>query len=436
MSNGRVHRRRVAAGLSGLAALQVIGVVPTSQAGAVTSPAEDGPVIWTGTVPGATNDSAVVAMVQRVDSGEPVEGAKRETVIVGSALVDERGVASIHAEPGEWLERMADEEGRVEVFLTASAELGKRFGAGLTTVLWSAAEHRWTYDPELLASGALEVKDPKGPPSSPITMTDATPEMLRSVEASAARSGRFRARGTIRTVPNPPSAYACYGGSSVATGTEWNTMSLGKYAHSGVGPSEKFTYQRTTTSASEWGYKASTAVGPFTASGRIGLASQTSSSAIGSSLRTPDGSDKKYSLNVIFKYERRKYVDCYYADQPPPCGGACGFDISLLRPYGWSGDASLDQVGTDVPTGGGWDRDLAPGNGIGRASGETTTVTQSAEVGVGSSSLSAGVSYTSSSGSGTTITRFWDNGGSFTKYINGRSGDPQWTGTPNVWAHG
>jgi hypothetical protein len=283
MSNGRTLRRRVSAGLAGLVTLQVMSGVPASSAGAVTSPTEDAPVIWTGVVPGATPDSAVVAMVQRVDSGEPVEGAKRETVIVGSALVDERGVASIHAEPGEWFDRMADKDGRVEVFLTASAEQGTKFGAGLTTVVWSTSEHRWTYDPELLASGALEGKDPEGPPSSPITMTDATPEMLKTVEAAAANSGRMSARGATSAVPNPPSAYACYGGASTVTGAGWNTMSLGKYAHSGAGPNERFTYQRTTTSASEWGYKVGTAVGPFTASGRISLASQTSSSAIAGS---------------------------------------------------------------------------------------------------------------------------------------------------------
>lgn len=427
-------RRRVAAGVAGLAAFQVVGGLPVGPASAVTQPGEDGPIIWMGTVPGATPDSAVVAQVQRVDNGFPEMGAKTETVIVGSALVDERGVATIRVEPGDWLGRMADEDGRIEVFLTASAERGKKFGAGLTTVLWSTEQRRWTPDPYLMGSGALgDEVDPKGPPSSPITMTDATPEMLRTVEQAPVPLGGRSARSGV---PAVPSAYACYGGASVVTGGGWNTMSLGKYAHSGVGPSEQFIYQRTSSSASEWGYKASTNVGAFTASGRIGLASQTTSSAIAGSKRTPDGSDRKYSLNVLYYYERRAYQNCTYAGQPPACGGACGFNVNLMRPYRWSGDVDLTQVGTDRPTGDGVDRAIGAGNTIGRASGRSTTVANSAEVGVGSSVLSASLSYTSSSGSGTTVTRLWENGGSGTKFINGRSGDPQWSGTPNVWAHG
>jgi len=434
VSNGRPLRRNLVGGLAGLAALQGISGLPAAPTRAAGAAAEKGPVIWTGSVPGATADSVVFATVQRVDRGELTEGVKEETALVGWGLVDARGVVSIEAEPGEWFERMADRDGRVEVLLTASAEKGRRFGVGLTTVLWSPSEHRWNYDPEMLASGALEVQDPKGPPSSPITMIDATPEMLRSVKA-AAEAGRFSAHRSTSSVPVPP-GYACYGGASVYTGSQNTAMSLGKYAHSGVGPSERFTYQRTTTTSSEWGFKVGSPNGTFTASGRITLAQQQTSSAVASSVRTPDGHDRKYSLNVEYQYERRQYTDCYYAGEPPACGGRCGWDLNLLRPYKWTGNVSLDQVGTDVPTGGGTDRTLAPGNGIGRANGESTTVSQSAEVGVNLSVLSASLSYTTSGGSGTTVTRFWENNFSSHKYINGRAGDPQFSGTANVWAHG
>lgn len=433
LSNSRRVRRGVAAGLVGVSAIALVPGGHAASAAPAVSEADQGPILWRGTIPEATADAGVVAQIQALSPDHPKDGTLEEVYFVGRASSDGKGNFTVRAAPGDWFKRFADGDGRVEVVLTATSNEGRRFGLGLSTAQWSPDNESWTYDPILVSSGALGDVDPTAPPSSPIVMSDATPEMLKQVEQAKRAK---RARSGTRSSPVPPSIYACYGSTSEVIGYNDSWMAMGKYSHSGVGPDEDFRYQRTTTTSTSWGYKASTAVGVFSVGGNTTFASQTTSSTIGGNVAAPDGSDKVYALQVNLEFQRRRYTDCWYADQPPAGGGTYGFDVNIMRPYRWEGDVIHSYVSNDRPTGGGTDVHIYANSYKGRASGESSDVGASGSVTIGSSLLNVGVTYTSSGGAGTQVTRIWHNNSSSTKYINGQDGHPLDSGATSVWAHG
>ncbi|MFN8018376.1 MAG: hypothetical protein U0P45_09660 [Acidimicrobiales bacterium] len=435
MNNERRTRRLLAVGIAG-AGLAQLGLPAPAGAHPTAGISDDqAPVMWTGTIPDGTPDASIVAHVQMPAARFREIGSRVPTLRLGRLVPDSDGIFTLRSDPSAWLTDYADDAGKVELILFATSDGGKRFGMGNTTVLWSHEDHEWHYDPLLVSTGSVgEVSDLDHPPSSPITMSDATPEM----RAQVSRAEGAQRRSARSAAPFPSGSYDCYGGASTVTGYEFNWMTMGKYSHSPYGPNENFMYQTSNTTTAEWGFKAGTSIGVFNASGRVGLANTTSSTAIGGHVINANGTERVFALQVGFTYQRRQYTDCWYEDQPPAGGGRYGFDVNTMLPFEYQADVRHVQVSGSVPTGGGTDASLDPGQTKGRASGKNTTISTSAEVGVGASVLSASVSYNSTNGTGYNVTRTWTNPyqeGTGTKYINGRSGHPVTSGTSDVWAH-
>lgn len=442
MSNQRTFRRAL---ILGTAAAFVPSTVVMASPILVEPPIEEfqrptGPIIWQGAVPGATPDSEVVVHARPVS---PNTAGELPLEVVGRASASPDGTFTVYAEPGTWYETLADPEGRIGLLVTASADNGRTLGMGMTIVTLEAQQGvqgeqysnlRWKADEAIIASQALEPFDPSSgivaasasvaaaesaPPTSPITMTDV------GSFVNIAEDGSRVARN-----PSPP-GYWCTAGQVTDRKTTW--LSMGNYYHEEFGPNETFRYETTNTTSSEWGYKVGGSYGAFTLAGKVSFANQSSSSANGTHIQVPSGTKQKAVSIVNVEYILWR-AECHHPNMPP--GGYLPMD--LTEPGRWLGDAiHFSAPVTATPSDNGlYRRKLIPQQSIGRNSGQSSSITNGVELSIGNGSLTGGVSYSTTSGSGTNVGRIWFNpnttSSGINKWVKGYGGDPQLTGVSGV----
>lgn len=328
VSNFRRFRRALALGAA--ASVLPTGVVHASEAGDAQIPipvsgtdvlANDlvgggtGPIIWQGSVPGATPDSVVVVHAEDVTGGiteEGLTGKRIDLVKVGRATVGDDGLFTVRAEPGDWYQSIADSDGRIRLMITASAQNGRQFGMGMTIVQLATAtdaakgvaEGTWMVDQametsladlEPTESGDLTdaaARRSTSVPTSPIVMTEAPPELLETAGGA----------GGVARAAYPPE-YSCYGGSVVdALSTTW--VEMGNYYHEEFAPTHTFRYEASNTTTTEWGYKVGGTAGAFTGTGRVSMATQTSTGVSGGHNQVQTGKKMKATAIVDIRYRR------------------------------------------------------------------------------------------------------------------------------------
>lgn len=449
VSNGRSFRRALSATFVGAA---LVASSSASPAGAdqPASPAEADsvtPVLWQGTLSDHSRDAVVNV---RVDALSDDVSGDDAFVTLDGATADEEGITTIRAEPGDWYDRLKDEDGRVQVTLFAGADDGDRFGMELLYLRWVEADDtntgHWVSDEQRISEQANQeqaasernqaASDTRSspldrPPSSEINMVE-TPEEL----ASSSHSGDLAAHETQSISIG---SYTCDGARHLLDSAP-NWVTVGKYYSAG-GPTEHWTYETNSTTSTAWGFSGEAGVGPFTLGGKAVFEKGSTTSTGGGGQIAAD-TDKPWGLEQVQVEYRLYRVDG--CRQGPPTGtnpgGSETKSLTQLVPHRFTSgvkNGKLPNVGSTPQRVSAYTRTINPQTNQFRANGVTTSTSGSLDVEVGWSgglaSLSGGISVTTSSSQGQSIKRSWHNpSGSAVKYIDSTAGVPTLTGTHQV----
>lgn len=430
-------------------------------AGGLSSP-EDGPLVWQGEVPGATDDAVVIVHARSTGADEPTVGTELPIIEVGRAMRDDDGLFRVYGSAGTWYGDLADSEGRVTLMVTAVNDGGTELGVSAVNVQFTVpaggaasrggepSDGVWHVDEQTAASGALLEFDEFGNLASPAggllrSAVDGADVVVPTSTFNMAPAPASPAGSAATRASYSPNGFLCTGTSIVRGYTAENWLDVGRFYHEAYGPSETLLYQTSRTTSSEWGYKIGFDTGFLNAAGRVSFSTSTSVGTAASSTALPEGKKQRAEGRIGAKYRVDELTECKYvpASGPPPVHPG-GFSMAAMVPQRWT--TKTKYARTDI--GATPAQDDGPTNRVtidgldtrARTSGVTSGLSKGVEIGAKVSgktfSLTGSTSFSTSTSAGSVVTRTWKNNATpatgIKKYVKGYGGHPLESGVVAV----